>query len=55
MMLTEPGGAMRDVLVPAGSAYARTQGLEHNVTCLDVVHRSRTHGNGRDRMNPPRP
>ncbi|MBN8633107.1 MAG: cupin domain-containing protein [Rhodobacterales bacterium] len=31
MLLEEPGGATRKVLVPAGSAYRRNAGVEHNV------------------------
>jgi beta-alanine degradation protein BauB len=31
MLLEEPGGSERRVLVPAGSAYRRSQGVEHNV------------------------
>jgi quercetin dioxygenase-like cupin family protein len=31
MRLEEPGGALREVLVPAGTAYARPKGVEHNV------------------------
>ena len=31
MMLEEPGGAFREVRVPAGSAYRRAAGVEHNV------------------------
>ncbi|MGB5557221.1 MAG: cupin domain-containing protein [Paracoccaceae bacterium] len=31
MMLEEPGGAVREVLVPAGTAYRRAEGVEHNV------------------------
>ncbi|OYW61324.1 MAG: cupin [Rhodobacterales bacterium 32-66-7] len=31
MLLEEPGGATREVLVPAGSAYRRAEGVEHNV------------------------
>ena len=31
MLLEEPGGATRRVLVPSGSAYRRSQGVEHNV------------------------
>ena len=31
MALEEPGGATRRVSVPAGSAYRREQGVEHNV------------------------
>ncbi|MCP5087835.1 MAG: cupin domain-containing protein [Rhodobacteraceae bacterium] len=31
MLLEEPGGEIRDVLVPAGTAYRREEGIEHNV------------------------
>ncbi|WP_413870214.1 cupin domain-containing protein [Albidovulum sp.] len=31
MRLEEPGGGARDVLVPAGEAYKRAAGVEHNV------------------------
>jgi beta-alanine degradation protein BauB len=31
MLLEDPGGAVRRVLVPAGTAYCRSQGVEHNV------------------------
>lgn len=31
MMLEEPGGTSRKVLVPAGTAYRRMEGVEHNV------------------------
>ncbi|MGB7263799.1 MAG: cupin domain-containing protein [Albidovulum sp.] len=31
MLLEEPGGTSRQVLVPAGSAYRRQEGVEHNV------------------------
>jgi quercetin dioxygenase-like cupin family protein len=31
MLLEEQGGAARRVLVPAGSAYRRLEGIEHNV------------------------
>jgi quercetin dioxygenase-like cupin family protein len=31
MLLEEPGGGTREVLVPAGAAYRRTEGVEHNV------------------------
>ena len=31
MLLEEPGGATRKVLVPAGDSYRRMQGVEHNV------------------------
>ena len=31
MLLEEPGGGSRSVLVPAGTAYRRSEGVEHNV------------------------
>ncbi len=31
MLLQDPGGAERRVLVPAGTAYRRSEGVEHNV------------------------
>jgi quercetin dioxygenase-like cupin family protein len=31
MLLEEPGGGTRRVLVPAGTAYRRSEGVEHNV------------------------
>lgn len=31
MLIEEPGGAVRRVLVPAGTAYCRKEGVEHNV------------------------
>ena len=31
MLLEDPGGAERRVLVPAGTAYRRQEGVEHNV------------------------
>jgi beta-alanine degradation protein BauB len=31
MLLEEPGGGMRRVMVPAGTAYRRAAGVEHNV------------------------
>jgi quercetin dioxygenase-like cupin family protein len=31
MLLEDPGGAERRVLVPAGTAYRRNEGVEHNV------------------------
>jgi beta-alanine degradation protein BauB len=31
MQLEEPGGGVRQVMVPAGSAYRRDEGVEHNV------------------------
>ena len=33
MLIEDPGGATRQVLVPAGTAYARDAGVEHNVVC----------------------
>lgn len=33
MLLEEPGGATREVLVRAGEAYLRAEGVEHNVVC----------------------
>ncbi len=33
MLLEEPGGGSRRVLVPAGTAYRRSEGVEHNVVC----------------------
>lgn len=33
MLLEEPGGASRSVLVAAGTAYRRSEGVEHNVVC----------------------
>jgi quercetin dioxygenase-like cupin family protein len=33
MLLEEPGGGTRRVLVPAGTAYRRSAGVEHNVIC----------------------
>jgi len=33
MLLEEPGAATRSVLVPAGTAYRRNEGVEHNVIC----------------------
>ncbi len=33
MLLEEPGGGTRRVLVPAGTAYRRSKGVEHNVIC----------------------
>jgi len=33
MLLEEPGGGTRQVLVPAGTAYRRMLGVEHNVIC----------------------
>ena len=38
MLIAEPGGSTREVLVPAGTSYRRTEGVEHNVV------------NGGDRM-----
>jgi len=31
MLLEEPGGASRQVVMPAGAAYRRDKGVEHNV------------------------
>jgi beta-alanine degradation protein BauB len=31
MLLEEPGGGERRVLVPTGTAYRRSEGVEHNV------------------------
>jgi quercetin dioxygenase-like cupin family protein len=31
MLIEEPGGGSREVLVPAGTAYRRDEGVEHNV------------------------
>lgn len=31
MLLEEPGGESREVLVPAGTVYRRDEGVEHNV------------------------
>ena len=31
MLLEEPGGATRQVTMPAGAAYRRDRGVEHNV------------------------
>jgi beta-alanine degradation protein BauB len=31
MLLEEPGGGEQRVLVPAGTAYRRSEGVEHNV------------------------
>ena len=31
MLLEEPGGGSRKVLVPAGTAHRRSEGVEHNV------------------------
>jgi quercetin dioxygenase-like cupin family protein len=31
MLLEESGGASRQVMVPAGTAYRRAEGVEHNV------------------------
>lgn len=31
MLIEEPGGATRRVMVPAGTSYARAAGVEHNV------------------------
>jgi len=38
MLIAEPGGNTREVLVAAGTSYRRTEGVEHNVV------------NGGDRM-----
>lgn len=31
MLLEEPGGGTREVTIPAGTAYRREEGVEHNV------------------------
>lgn len=31
MLLEEPGGESREVLIPAGTVYRRDEGVEHNV------------------------
>lgn len=31
MLLEEPGGTSREVAMPAGAAYRRQEGIEHNV------------------------
>ena len=31
MLLEEPGGGSRQVMIPAGTAYRRIEGVEHNV------------------------
>ena len=31
MLIEEPGGGVRRVLVAAGTAYRRSEGVEHNV------------------------
>jgi mannose-6-phosphate isomerase-like protein (cupin superfamily) len=31
MLLEDPGGGTRQVLVPVGTAYRRSEGVEHNV------------------------
>ena len=31
MLIEEPGGASREVAMPAGAAYRREKGVEHNV------------------------
>ena len=31
MLLEEPGGGSRQVMVPAGTSYRRLEGVEHNV------------------------
>ena len=33
MLLEEPGGGTRRVVIPAGTAYRRQAGVEHNVIC----------------------
>lgn len=37
MLLEEPGGGQRRVLVEAGSAYRRSEGVEHNVINDDAA------------------
>lgn len=37
MLLEEPGGIVRRVLVAAGTAYRRSEGVEHNVVNDGVV------------------
>ena len=37
MRLDEPGTGMRDVHVPAGDAYRRNEGVEHNVINASVA------------------
>lgn len=37
MLIEEPGGGARHVTVPAGSAYARSAGVEHNVVNAGLV------------------
>ena len=37
MLLEEPGGGSRRVLVPAGTAYRRAEGVEHNVVNAGVA------------------
>lgn len=37
MELEEPGGARRRVMVPAGTAYRRVAGVEHNVINAGAV------------------
>ncbi len=37
MRIEEPGGALRDVVVPAGCAYRRDAGVEHNVINAGAV------------------
>ncbi|MFN3824108.1 MAG: cupin domain-containing protein [Pseudorhodobacter sp.] len=37
MRLELPGGEVSEVLVPAGSAYARAEGVEHNVINAGIV------------------
>jgi len=33
MLLEEPDGGTRRVMIPSGSAYARREGVAHNVVC----------------------
>ena len=33
MLIEDPDGSTRRVLVPAGSVYRRAEGVEHNVIC----------------------
>ena len=37
MLLEEPGGGTRKVLVPCGTAYRRQEGVEHNVINAGTV------------------
>lgn len=37
MRLEEPGGGTREVLIPAGTAYRRDKGVEHNVINAGTV------------------